>query len=56
MGIHDRPVAEEAAREGMPVPPGTVHVFGPCGRVQRGQLPSSGAGHERLEFRHESRT
>ena len=44
MGIHDRPVAEEAALEGMPVPPGKVHVFGPCGRVQRGPLPSQARG------------
>ena len=49
MGIHDRPVAEEAAREGMPVPPGTVHVFGPCGCVQRRQLPSQARGMSGLD-------
>ena len=42
-------MAEEAALEGMPVLPGTVHVFGPCGRVQRRQLPSQARGMSRLD-------
>ena len=37
-------MAGEAALEGMPVPPGTVYVFRPCGRVQRRQLPSQARG------------
>ena len=43
-------MAEEAALEGMPVPPGTVHVFGPCGRVQRRQLPSQARGMSGLDL------
>ena len=42
-------MAEEAALEGMPVPPGTVHVFGPFGRVQRRQLPSQARGMSGLD-------
>ncbi len=42
-------MAEEAALEGMPVLPGTVHVFGPCGRVQRRQLPSQARGMSGLD-------
>ncbi len=42
-------MAEEAALEGMPVSPGAVHVFGPCGRVQRRQLPSQARGMSRLD-------
>ena len=44
----DRPVARKAALEGMPAPPRTVHVFGPCGRVQRRQLPSQARGMSRF--------
>ena len=42
-------MAGEAALEGMPVPPGTVHVFRPCGRVQRRQLPSQARGMRGLD-------
>ena len=42
-------MAGEAALEGMPVPPGTVHVFRPCGRVQRRQLPSQARGMSGLD-------
>ena len=42
-------MAEEAALEGMPVLPGTVHVFGPCGRVQRRQLQSQARGMSGLD-------
>ena len=42
-------MAAEAAPEGMPVPPGTVHVVEPCGRVQRRQLPSQARGMSGLD-------
>lgn len=35
----DRPVTSKTAMKGVPVPAGTIHVFGPCGRVQCRQLP-----------------
>ena len=42
-------MAVKAALEGMAVPPGAVHVFGPCGRVQRRQLPSQARGMSGLD-------